>query len=395
MGYIDTDTHVLECEETWDYMDPSERKYRPVQMQVESPGGRPPKQLYIIGDTLCRRFPTNGQGAGIGFEYTAEISHLKDPALRVKKMDAIGVDAQIVISTNFIAAQLEDPYAEAAVMRSWNRWMADRTKGYTDRLRWVMVCPSRTPERAVEEMRFCAKNGAAAVMLKGIDHGFYLSSHYFDPIYEEAQELNLTIVVHLGGARQHIEQLGITSNLEDSAAESMHSTYRLFSGFYSVLASNLHKRFPRLRFAFIESGAGWVPYIMHHRQRSLSTADAESFVTDPADAGPTRVIKHMDFAQELESRRIFITAEADEDLGYLSSRLGPNCLMAGSDMCHNDMGSDILAHTAIMRRTDVPDDVKRRIVDINPRIAFNIPMDFRPTDSLTAEQRGQIDLAVI
>jgi len=393
MGYIDTDTHVLECEESWDYLDPSERKYRPVNIEVESPNGGQPKQMYLIGNTFCRKFPTNGQGiAGLGFEYTADITHLKNPAVRVKKLDALGVDAQIVISTNFIAAQLEDPYAEAAVMRSWNRWMAERTHGYTDRLRWVMVCPSRTPERAGEEMEFCARHGAVGVMLKGLDHGYWLSSPYFYPIYERAQDLDMTIVVHLGGAREHIEQLAITGNPE-SPAESMKATSRTMMGFYAVLASDLNKRFPRLRFAFVESGSGWVPFCLHHRQRSLATPDPNSYLITPD--GPTRAVKHLNFAEEMESRRLFVSAEVDEDLTYLNNVLGPNCITIGSDMCHNDMGTDILAHTAVMRRTDVPEDFRRRMVDDNGRLAFGIPKDFRPTDAVTAAQRREVDLAVI
>jgi predicted TIM-barrel fold metal-dependent hydrolase len=392
MGYIDTDTHVLECEETWDYMDPSERKYRPVNVEATSTSGGPPKQMYLIGSTFCRKFPTNGQGAGFGVEYSGAITHLRDPALRIKKLDALGIDVQIVISTNFIAAELEDPYAEAAVMRGWNRWMAERTNGYTDRLRWVMVCPSRTPERAIEEMRFCAKNGATGVMLKGVDHRYFLSSPYFDPIYAEAQELNLTIVIHQGGAREHVEQLGIV-NPAESAAEAMKSTSRTMMGFYAVLASDLNKRFPRLRFAFVESGASWVPFALHHRQRNLATPDPSTFVNTPK--GPTRVIRELDFAAEMESRRLFVSAEADEDLAYLCSVLGPNCITMGSDMGHNDSGTDILAHTAVMMRKDVPETIKRRVVDDNGRLAFDIPRDFRPTEKVAPTQRQEVDLATI
>jgi len=391
MGYIDTDTHVIESDECWDYLDPSERKYRPVNIEVQSPSGVP-KQLYLIGNTFCRKFPTNGQGAGFGFEYTPEISHLHDPGLRVKKMDALGVDVQVVISTNFIAAQLEDPYAEAAIMRSWNRWMAERTHGYTDRLRWVMVCPSRTPERAGEEMDFCAQHGAAGVMLKGVDHGYYLDSPYFYPIYEKAQELNLAIVVHQGGAREHIEQLGIAST-PMSPAESMCSTSRTMMGLLSVVTSDLHKRFPKLRFTFVESGAGWVPYVLNRRQREIGAVDRDSYVH--TSNGPTRRIKPLNFQEEIDSRRIFITADVDEDIDYLSGKLGPNCIMMGSDMCHNDSSSDILAHAAVMERTDVREDLKKRVVDTNGRIAFDIPMDFRPSDKVAAERRREVDLAVI
>jgi hypothetical protein len=117
MGFIDVDTHVLECEDTWDCMDPADRQYRPVPVEVPAgtAGNRFAKQMYLIGDTLVRRFPTDGRAAGFGAEYSGELSHLWDPSLRLKKMDALGIDVQIVISTNFIGAQLEDPVAEASV----------------------------------------------------------------------------------------------------------------------------------------------------------------------------------------------------------------------------------------------------------------------------------------
>jgi predicted TIM-barrel fold metal-dependent hydrolase len=392
MGFIDTDAHVLECEATWDHLDPSERKYRPVKMEVESPNGGRPKQIYLIGDMLCRRFPTDGRGAGYGFEYSADITHLENPALRVEKMNALGVDVQIVISTNFIAAQLEDPYAEAAIMRSWNRWMAERTQGYTDRLRWVMVCPTRTPERAGEEMEWCAKHGAAGVMIKGVDHGYDLSSPYFYPIYERAQDLNLTIVVHQGGARDHIELLGITS-APAATGDWLRGIRDPMRGFASVIGSDLNKRFPRLRFAFVESGAAWVPYVLLLKQRNRALIDPGSFVQWPE--GPTRHVPHLDFAAEMEAHRMFVSGELDEDLDYLAAKLGPNCIMIGTDMCHNDNGTNLRAHTQLMARTDIGEDIKRRMVDDNGRAAFAISKDFRPTDKLSAEERKKIALAVI
>lgn len=329
---------------------------------------------------------------GYGFEYTADITHLQNPALRVQKMDALGVDAQIVISTNFIAAQLEDPYAEAAIMRSWNRWMADRTHGYTDRLRWVMVCPTRTPERAGEEMEWCARHGATAVMLKGVEHGYDLSSPYFFPIYERAQDLNLTIVVHQGGARDHIELPGITSN-PASTGEWLRGIRDPMRAFAAVIGSDLDKRFPRLRFAFVESGAAWVPYVLLLKQRNRALVDPASFVQWPA--GPTRHVPHLDFAAEIEAHKMFISGELDEDLGYLCGKLGPNCIMIGTDMCHNDNGTNLQAHTQLMQRTDLSDELKRRLVDDNGRAAFDIPKDFRPTDKLSAEARRNVDLATI
>ena len=41
MATIDADAHVVESEHTWDYMDPAERKYRPV---LVAPNGAPEEQ---------------------------------------------------------------------------------------------------------------------------------------------------------------------------------------------------------------------------------------------------------------------------------------------------------------------------------------------------------------
>ncbi len=81
MGYVDVDTHVIECDATWDYFDTSERQYRPTV--IEAPASDHPnrsqRSLYLIGETLCRRFPTDCRGEGFGAAYTAAVSHLEDP----------------------------------------------------------------------------------------------------------------------------------------------------------------------------------------------------------------------------------------------------------------------------------------------------------------------------
>jgi predicted TIM-barrel fold metal-dependent hydrolase len=394
MGFIDVDTHVIECEDTWDCMEPSERQYRPVPVEVPAGvGGSPrPKQMYLIGETFVRRFPTDGRGAGYGAEYSPEVSHLRDPTVRLAKMDALGIDVQIVISTNVIGAELHDPLAEAAVMRGWNRWMGERTAEAGGRLRWVMVCPTRDIARACEELEFGKRHGAAGVMLKGIDHGYFLSDPYFHPLYERAQDLDLTIVVHQGAARHHVEGLGITA-VKPSLAGNIDYTATVMKGFFAVLDSDLHKRFPKLRWAFVEAGSTWVPFVFHYLTRARAAAKPDSFVM--TGRGPSRVIPHLDPIAEMAVRNLYIAVEADEDIPYLTSLVGDRHLMVGTDMCHNDNGSDPLAHTVVMERTDITQDVARRLVDENARRAFAIPADFTPTARLTELERRAIDLAVL
>jgi predicted TIM-barrel fold metal-dependent hydrolase len=348
--------------------------------------------MYLIGETLVRRFPTDGRGAGFGAEYSGEVSHLRDPAVRLRKMDALGIDVQIVISTNFIGAQLEDPAAEAAVMRGWNRWVAERTAGYRDRLPWVLVCPTRDINRALQELEFGKANGATGVMLKGIDHGYYLSNPYFYPLYERAQELDLTIVVHQGAAREHVEGLGITS-VKGPLAANIDYTATVMKAFFAVLDSDLNKRFPRLRWAFVEAGACWLPFVFHYLMRARGAGKPDSYVM--TGRGPSRLFDPVDPIGEMAARNMFVSIDADEDIPYLSSLIGDSQLMVGTDMCHNDNGSDPLAHTHVMERADIGEDAKLRIVSENARRAFAIPADFQPSDRMPAELRRAVDLAIL
>jgi predicted TIM-barrel fold metal-dependent hydrolase len=378
MGYIDVDTHIVECDATWDHFDPSERQYRPTKLVAPTPDGieRLPREMYLIGETLCRRFPTDCRGEGIGVEYSADVSHLENPAERLKLMDGYGVDVQLVISTNFIAAEVEHPAAEAAVARSWNRWMAERTADTGGRLRWALIPPTLTPERSFEELEFGAANGAAGIMIKGVEHGFYLDNPYFFPLYERAQDLDLTMVVHLGAAREHVEGLGLTT-FAPSAGSGGQYLHTLLSGFRAVLGGNLAARFPRLRWAFVESGATWLPMVFHSYQRGTASRIPDSYIM--TDQGPSRMIPHIDAAELMERHNLYVSCEADEDVNYLTSYAGDGHIMIGTDMCHNDVGSDPLAHTVLRSRPDVSEALGLKITDSNARRAFAIPTDFTPT----------------
>jgi len=309
-------------------------------------------------------------------EYTADVSHLENPVERLKLMDGYGVDVQLVISTNFIAAEIEHPAAEAAIARSWNRWMAERTADSGGRLRWALIPPTLTHERAFEELEFGAAHGAAGIMIKGVEHGFYLDNPYFFPLYERAQDLDLTMVVHLGAARDHIEGLGISS-VAPSAGSGGKYLHTLLSGFRAVMGGNLAARFPTLRWAFVESGATWLPMVFHSYQRGMASRTPESYVM--TDQGPSRLIPHIDPAALMEQHNLYVSCEADEDVNYLSSYVGDGHIMIGTDMCHNDIGSDPLAHTVLRSRPDVSDELSRKITDTNARRAFAIPADFTPS----------------
>jgi predicted TIM-barrel fold metal-dependent hydrolase len=380
MGFIDSDTHVLETDDTWSYLEPSERHYEPLTVAYESApnpdaevlGETVGQWMWLVGDAWTRRHPTNGLPKGIGKDFGHGKTDLTDVPARLADMDALGVDAQILISTFFIGIEVEHPLAEAALMRSWNRWVADRTAGARDRLKWVLMPPTRLMDRALAELEFGAANGAVGVMMKGMEHGIYLDDPYFYPLYEKAQDLGLTICVHLGTATRRVNQQPI-GTLFTSVGGLMDHCAALAKGFWSVMASDLHQRFPRLAFTFVEGGATWVPGVFQQHQRLLSTSARSGWV--PTANGTGLVVDRLNGAELMAERNLFVTVESDEDLPYLSSLLGSDNLLFGTDYGHNDVGSDPLGHSTILTNPYLDPATATAIVDTNGRQLYNITVE--------------------
>jgi predicted TIM-barrel fold metal-dependent hydrolase len=187
-------------------------------------------------------------------------------------------------------------------------------------------------------------------------------------LYEKAQDLDMPVIVHLGCA---LRRAGApVGKLIPSPAAIVDHIYPVLSGFFSVIASDFHTRFPGLRFGFVEAGSTWAPGVLQLQARMA------------ASQSPDRFLEIRTFTpEELEARNVFITCESDEDLAYLTKVLGENVLCTGTDYPHNDAGGELGAHESILGRTDITTTAARKIVDTNGRKLFGIPADHTPADT--------------
>ena len=145
---IDADAHVIETERTWDYLEPSEQQFRP--LLFSSPHD-PATQYWVIeGKIRGFRFPTLteqqlrelSQRAGRDMETPQAARELNDVELRLGHMDRLGIDTQVLHNTLWIEQVAHRPDVEAALCRSWNRWLADVWRRGKGRLRWSCVVPT-------------------------------------------------------------------------------------------------------------------------------------------------------------------------------------------------------------------------------------------------------------
>jgi predicted TIM-barrel fold metal-dependent hydrolase len=351
MGYVDCDTHIVECEQTWDYFDPEERQFRPIVN-----GG-----YWTVEDHVVSwPGPMTKQWKDVVFPGL----DLVDIDARLRYMDDFGVDVQILYTSWWLLYPTWSPAAEAALYRSYNRWMAERTSGARGRLTWALMLPTRTMERAFAEMAFGKEHGAASVFLLGQNHGMSLADPSMFPLYERAQDLDLAITVHVGN--------DFRVNRRDPG-NAFHMGLMILPGaFQAVLWAGIAKRFPRLRWAFVEGGASWVKYVLHQTFRADANGAYRSFKDWRASA-----------SDALAGAQLYVAAQVDDDLPEVIELLGSERVIYGTDYGHLDVGSDPDGLHVMETRSHLDPTLIRKLLNENGRRLLGVDPSFQPAPKAT------------
>jgi hypothetical protein len=112
---VDADAHVVETEHTWDFLDASEKKFRP---QLFSSVDNSNMQYWFVeGKSVGFRPPTLteqelialSKQTGRELQTAPEARELRDVELRLKHMDKLAIDVQILFNTMWIAGSQIKP----------------------------------------------------------------------------------------------------------------------------------------------------------------------------------------------------------------------------------------------------------------------------------------------
>lgn len=353
---IDSDAHVVETEHTWDYLDASEKKFRPQLFQ--SADNLNSQYWFLDGKAIGFRAPTLteqelvtlSKQTGRDLKTAPEARELRDVALRLRHMDKLGIDVQVLFNTMWIARVADKAEAEIALCASWNRWMADVWKQGKNRLRWSCVVPAMTLSEALQQMRFAKGNGAVAVSLRPFEDDRHLVDPYFYPIYEEATRLNMTLAIHISnGSPRLVDQFKPRYDKMGGFAQFRIPTVITC---LSLMMSDLPKLFPQLRWAFVEASAQWVPWVVKEATRR---SGAHGFPQNP-----------------FREFKIYVTTETNDDFDFVLKYAGEDNLVIGTDYGHTDASSEVDAIDIFRANPTVTDPVKKKILDDNPRALYVI-----------------------
>ncbi|HEY7319860.1 MAG TPA: hypothetical protein VIE89_19995, partial [Candidatus Binatia bacterium] len=147
-GIIDADTHISESEAMWSMMDKDMYHRRPVMMKCPEDTLYGPRNAFWLIDGNV--FPKPA-GKGSFRLITPSASKLEsargdiaigcremtDISSRLKDMDRLQVDTQVVFPTLFLIYITDDKALDIAMARAYNRFIAQACAKGGSRMRWV------------------------------------------------------------------------------------------------------------------------------------------------------------------------------------------------------------------------------------------------------------------
>ncbi len=362
MPVIDADTHVDENEETWSFMADSESSFAPTTVYVgEGQTGGTTRWWHFFDNVLRERRIRDDRRTGT----TLETRELLDVNARLRHMDEMGVDVHIMYPTAFLTGLTSRPDTDAALCRSYNRWISSKAAGSGGRLRWVAMLPLLNMAATLDEIRFATDNGAAAVMKKGIEAGGRVAGDpYFYPAYEAASEAGLAVCLHAASGDPAVSYL-----VAKPFAGMWPQVMPVAAACSSMLAAGVPDLFPKLRVGFIEAGAMWVPYVLDDVWTRLVRQSTSAMDQRKSLAG-------LENKEDVFRRsRFYVAYQTHEDLDYLLKLGLEDSLVVGTDYTHSDQSSDLHMLRALQERAnrgEISPTVVRKMLDDNPRALYGL-----------------------
>jgi predicted TIM-barrel fold metal-dependent hydrolase len=276
------DTHVVEPS---DYLKDIEPQYRERTPHLET---RPDGSQWLIteGNRAQRvrggagRQVTPGEVGGAGgvaaFNALDDEDALRNASgrtieQRLADNAADGVDAELMFpNRGLLGWATPDPVFAMAMCRQWNRWTHDfcgpHMQGPSPRMLPAALLAPGDLAGTMAEIAWAADHGFRAVCLSNsVIYGpkKWGELEYNDPSFEAMwsllEETGLVITFHVSTGRDPRAVGGAGGAIINYACHSMETT---IEPLVQMIASGVFERHPRLHAGLVESGVGFVPWLL-------------------------------------------------------------------------------------------------------------------------------------
>jgi predicted TIM-barrel fold metal-dependent hydrolase len=307
---IDADTHLTEPHDLWTRRAPASVRDRVPQVKIlngirswvidgdKSIGtGAHPNSAILKEGGKVRDLDTF-----LKLQY--EDVHVGSSSLqeRLQVMDEAGIYAQIVypniLGFGGQAAAKVDPQLRLTCVKIYNDAMAELQEASGERLFPMALLPWWDLKEAVAEIERCTAMGLRGININSDPHYHTdsegkplpdLGHEYWYPLWEICEAKQLPINFHIGASETAIDWMGqqgwpsLPRDLRSGISGAM-----IFFNNGKVIAnliySGLLDRYPGLKFVSVESGIGWVPFLMEALDYQLvEIAATKTFKKKPSE----------------------------------------------------------------------------------------------------------------
>jgi uncharacterized protein len=263
---------------------------------------------------------------------------------RSQALDLLGFKSQLVFNTfwNGYLVRLEqsgDIDLTYGVARAHNRAILDFCS-IDQRLLSSCYVPLMDFEGASSMAGEAIKAGANALLVASACPKGHSPSHIkLDPVWRQAEEAGIPIVMHVGGGGKLLNPDYFENGLPPvkdfhGGDENFRSVdYMAIPGppaqtLATLIIDGVFERFPDLKFGVIEQGATWLPGLMRQLDSALEAFGRHEARLQKLSLRPSEYLR----------RQVRVTPYPTEDVGWVIEQAGQEVCLFSSDYPHVEGG---------------------------------------------------------
>jgi predicted TIM-barrel fold metal-dependent hydrolase len=287
-GLVDADAHIDPPYEMW-------REYLPEKLRELAPyieAGEECDYVVFEGSKKPIRMIGNQAGrAGKDFKMVGKVSDMRavwKTEQRLADMDADGIDSAVLFGGGPLGTFNSELYV--ASFEAYNRWVWDFCAADRRRLVPIAYLPMRNLDETIDLLGKAARVGfrsanipafpqaadgyttgsnvkalksGQTAALTGDPKGAWQYSHPdFDRLWAAFSEYDMTTTIHLGA---RVPRFG---EKQFFLADMPMSKVAMIEPIAIMIFNGIFQRFPKLRFASVESGVGWMAWVTEYMDRT-------------------------------------------------------------------------------------------------------------------------------
>jgi uncharacterized protein len=306
---IDTDTHIAEPPDLWTSRLSSSLDHSVMHVEWDD---QSQSEVWVSGDRVMAKA---WRGAMYGWDEPFPSAPPRqadahpasyDAKARLTAMDESGITSAVLypnIAGGFTTNVYQDGRDRAFTVnhiKAYNDFLLEWTSVAPNRLIPLAVIPYWWVDEAVAEVCRVAGLGHRGVVTTGAPHLHgqpYMSDPYWDSFWRACEETGLPINFHAANGDMSVHLAPARMALDGGAVTYARSSTGAFldngQQLTDLLVCGLLARFPELKFVSVESGLGWIPFVLestdYHFKRAWTWKEHPEF----GDALPSDLFRRQ------------------------------------------------------------------------------------------------------